>query len=126
MYENTAAGLAAERYNLEREASAVQEDALREETRFHMLHMQMESLALVAERAREEAAYEKGEGRYMRDFRTVKDLFAQKHGQVCILLRSNKSISFPSRVFRPPHAYYYLVYTARDAREGVAQETARH
>jgi hypothetical protein len=82
VYENTSAGLATERASLEREASAVQEDALREEGRFHMLQMQLETLSVAAERAREEAAYERGEGRYMRDFRTVKDLYAQKLGQL--------------------------------------------
>jgi len=82
VYENTSAGLATERASLEREASAVQEDALREEGRFHMLQMQLETLSVAAERAREEAAYERGEGRYMRDFRTVKDLYSQKLGQL--------------------------------------------
>lgn len=82
VYENTAAGLAAERATLEREAAAVQEDALREESRFASLHMAGEVLATQLERAREEAAYEGGEGRYMRDFRTVKDLYAQKLGQL--------------------------------------------
>lgn len=82
VYENTAAGLAAERATLEREAAAVQEDALREESRFASLHMSAEVLATQLERAREESSYEAGEGRYMRDFRTVKDLYAQKLGQL--------------------------------------------
>lgn len=82
VYDNVSAGLAADRNALEREASAVQEDALREESRYHSLQLQLETISLSLERARDEAAFERGEGRFLRDFKTVKDLYAQKLGQL--------------------------------------------
>lgn len=82
VYESVASGLEGERAALEREADALQEDALREESRFHMLATQLEGVTAALERAKSEADCEKGSDRYLRDFKTRKDLYATKLGQL--------------------------------------------
>ena len=82
VYENVAAGLDATRAALERQADATQEEALREEGQYAALHLLLDTTAAAAERAKEEAACEKPDGRFLRDFKTRKDLYTQKLTQL--------------------------------------------
>jgi intraflagellar transport protein 81 len=82
-YESVASGLEAEKIALEREADAAQNEAVSEESRRAMLIAMAESAQAQIDRAREEAAYERGEqGRYLRDFKTLKELYTHKLGQL--------------------------------------------
>jgi len=82
VYDATAAGLEAERAGLEREADAAQEEALREEGRIVELGVQLAVVNESLERAREEASYDKTDARYMRDFKSVKELLNNKATQL--------------------------------------------
>jgi intraflagellar transport protein 81 len=82
VYDNTAAGLETERAVLERQADALQEDALREESRYHQLQLLMDTTQAALTRAKEESECEKPEGRFLRDFKTRKDLYQQKLTQL--------------------------------------------
>jgi intraflagellar transport protein 81 len=82
VYDATAAGLEAERAGLEREADAAQEDALREETRIVELGVQLAVVNESLERAREEATFDKTDARFMRDFKSVKELLTNKATQL--------------------------------------------
>jgi intraflagellar transport protein 81 len=81
-YDNVAAGFEVETSTLEREADVMQEDALREEGRYHLLQTQVETAQALLDRARDEAAFERGETRYLRDFKTMKELLTSKLGQL--------------------------------------------
>ncbi len=81
-YDSVAAGLEAEKLALERAADAAQADAVGEESRCAMLQAMAEATQGLLERAREEAACERGEGRYVRDFKTRAELYAQKLSQL--------------------------------------------
>ena len=81
-YESVASGLEAEKAQLEREADAAQSEALGEDSRRAMLGAMAEAAQAQVERAREEAAYVAGEGRYLRDFRTLQDVYAHKLAQL--------------------------------------------
>jgi len=80
-YENAAAGLEAERLRLEQECNHLQEDCLREESRYHHLHSLVTVGEGTLERAAEETKFEAGEGRLLRDFKTWKDLYTNKVAQ---------------------------------------------
>lgn len=82
VYENTSAGLEAERGALERQADTLQEDALREESRYHQLTLLADTTQAALDRAREEAECEKPDGRFLRDFKTRKDLYSHKLSQL--------------------------------------------
>lgn len=81
-YESVAAGLEAEKAALEKQADALQAEAIAEETRPAVCAAKGEVLAALAERAREEASYEAGSGRFLRDFKTHKELLAHKLAQL--------------------------------------------
>lgn len=81
-YDNVSAGLQAERLQLERQADALQSEAVAEESRFFQLQILLDRTSELIARARDEAAFEKGEGRYLRDFRTCKELLTSKMGQL--------------------------------------------
>jgi intraflagellar transport protein 81 len=81
-YESVASGLEAEKAQLEREADAAQAEAHGEDSRRAMLGAMAEAAQAQVERAREEAAYVAGEGRYLRDFRTLQDVYAHKLQQL--------------------------------------------
>lgn len=86
-YDSVAAGLETEKLALERAADAAQNDAVSEESRMHMLNAQAEAASALLDRAREEAQYERGEGRYIRDFKTIKELYTQKLSQLEVLAK---------------------------------------
>jgi intraflagellar transport protein 81 len=77
-YESVAAGLETEKAALERAADAAQADAVGEESRAALLTAMAEAAGGLLERAREEAGYERGEGRYLRDFRTLKEAYTAR------------------------------------------------
>lgn len=86
-FDNVSAGLQAERLALERQADALQAEALAEESRFFQLQVLLDRTAELITRARDEAAFEKGEGRYLRDFKTHKELLTSKMGQLDALAK---------------------------------------
>ena len=78
VYDNTAAGFESERVKLEQECDGYQEDCLRVESRYHYLQC-LSSIARVhLERVDDEAKYESGDGRLLRDFKTYKELYTHK------------------------------------------------
>ena len=81
-YESVASGLEAEKLALEREADAAQAEAHGEDSRRAMLGAMAEAAQAQLERAREEQAYVNGEGRFLRDFRTLQDVYAHKLQQL--------------------------------------------
>jgi len=78
IYENTAAGLESERMKLESDCQAFQQEAIKEESRFHHFNSLMEIVQVQLARAHDEEAFQNGEGRLLRDFRTYKDLYQHK------------------------------------------------
>jgi hypothetical protein len=81
-YENVAAGLEADKAALERQADALAREAAAEEARAHVCAAQGEVADILLARARDEAAFESGERRFHRDFKTQKELYANKSSQV--------------------------------------------
>jgi len=78
IYENTAVGLETERIKLENDCNSFQQECIREESRFHFLNC----LAGIADsqlnRIQNELAYQRGEGRLLRDFKSYRDLYNHK------------------------------------------------
>jgi len=82
-YESVASGLEAEKLSLEREADAAQTEVIAEESRRAMLLALADETQARIDRAKEEANYEREEGpRYLRDFKTLKDVYNQKLSQL--------------------------------------------
>ena len=81
-YESVAVGLEADKAALERQAEAVAGEAVGESARAHVCAARVEVLEALAARAREEAGFEAGSGRFMPSFRTQKELYAHKQAQV--------------------------------------------
>lgn len=77
-YNTVAAGLESDKAGLEREADAVQEEMLAEESRIFQLQFTLEQTQSLLDRGRAEASFERNEGRYLRDFKTVKELYSQR------------------------------------------------
>ncbi|RLN92071.1 hypothetical protein BBJ28_00022553 [Nothophytophthora sp. Chile5] len=82
-YDHTAVGLEAERLKLEQECSAFQEDALREESHFHLLHCQLQLQQGKANKIAQELEFEQGSGnnRLLRDIRSFQELYKHKVAQ---------------------------------------------
>ncbi|GBG24327.1 Intraflagellar transport protein 81-like [Hondaea fermentalgiana] len=78
VYENTAVGLESERIKLESNCNALQSEAIREESRFHYLHCLTDIANVQLNRVQDELAFQRGEGRLLRDFKSYKDLYQQK------------------------------------------------
>ena len=78
IYENTAVGLESERLKLEAECNAYQDECLREESRYHYLS----SLIAIAQghldRVQQEVSFERGEKKFMRDWKCYKDMYQNK------------------------------------------------
>ena len=81
-YESVAVGLEAEKAALEKQADALQVEACAEGAKAHVCAARVEVLRALAQRAREEASFEAGEGRFTPTFKTQKELFAHKLTQV--------------------------------------------
>lgn len=78
VYENTAAGLQSERIRLENECNAGQKECIREESRFHYLNCLTDVADVQLGRVQDELAFQKGEGRLLRDFASYKELYQHK------------------------------------------------
>lgn len=82
-YESVASGLESEKLALERETDAAQAEVIGEESRRAMLLALSDETQTRIDRAKEEATYERDEGpRYLRDFKTLKDVYNQKLSQL--------------------------------------------
>ncbi|KAJ8561653.1 hypothetical protein ON010_g8028 [Phytophthora cinnamomi] len=82
-YDHTAVGLEAERLKLEQECAAFQEDALREESQFHLLHCQLQLQQGKAGKIAQEIEFEQGSSnaRLLRDIRSFQELYKHKVAQ---------------------------------------------
>jgi len=77
-YDKVAIGLELEKQGMEQECDNFQEECLREESRFHYLNSLIALARIKLERADQEKKWQNGDGRLMRDFATLKDLYANK------------------------------------------------
>lgn len=77
-YDKVAIGLELEKQGMEQECDNFQEECLREESRFHYLNSLIALAKIKLERADQEKKWQNGDGRLMRDFATLKDLYANK------------------------------------------------
>lgn len=75
-YDKVAVSLDMEKQALERDASSCQEDALREESRYHLLNNQIAIARIKLDRCEQEKKWQAGQGRMMRDFASLRDLYA--------------------------------------------------
>jgi hypothetical protein len=121
-YENVASGLESEKAALERTADALAADATAEEGRAALCAAQGAIVDALIVRANDEAAFEAGEGRFVRDFKTQKELFANKLAQVRGRLgRGTRDVFavylFPALTPPPP--------TPRHQLDGLAKEFRR-
>lgn len=80
-YDNTAVGLETERIKLEQECSAFQDDCLREESQYHLLHCLLQIEQGKVEKIEQEMAFEKGSGRLLRDIKSFQELYKHKVAQ---------------------------------------------
>lgn len=75
-YDRVAVGLELEKQTLEKECDGLQEECLREESRFHYLTSLLSINRIKLERAEQESRWQAGQGRLVRDFASFKDLYA--------------------------------------------------
>mmetsp|Transcript_15452 Transcript_15452/g.36457 ORF Transcript_15452/g.36457 Transcript_15452/m.36457 type:complete len:703 (+) Transcript_15452:162-2270(+) len=80
-FENTAAGLESSRIQLEQQCAQFQDEAIAEESRYHELNALMDILKTQQQAVAEEAKFERGEGQFLREFRTKRELYTHKVGQ---------------------------------------------
>lgn len=77
-YDKIAVGLDLEKQLLERECDTLQDECLREESRYHYINNQISINKIKTKRVEDEKAYQAGDGRMLRDFASFKDLYANK------------------------------------------------
>lgn len=75
-YDKAAVGLEMEKQTLEKECNQFQEDCLREESKFHQLQNLISIAKIRLERCEQEKKWQNGQGRMMRDFASLKELYA--------------------------------------------------
>jgi len=80
-FDKIAVGLDLEKQTLERECDALQDESIREESRFHYLHNLIAMNRIKLERAEQERQYQKGNGRMLRDFASFEELYKNKLAQ---------------------------------------------
>lgn len=80
-YDKVAVGLELEKQALEKECDTCQDDCLREETKYHTLTSLIGITRIKISRANDEKNWQAGEGSLMRDFASLKDLYAHKIAQ---------------------------------------------
>ena len=78
IFENSAAGLESERLQLERECTTYQTDAMREESRYHMLNCMIQVGCVNEEKIRLEDKFCRGDGELLPQFRSFQDLYNSK------------------------------------------------
>lgn len=93
-YEKVAVGLEMEKQALEKQANELQDECLREESRYHYLNSLIVLAKLKLERAEQEKKWRNGSDRMMRDFSCLKDLYTHKivqQDQLTKQLRTSKN-----------------------------------
>lgn len=82
-YDNTAVGLETERLKLEQECGAFQDDCVREESQYHLLHCLLQVEQGRVEKVEQEMAFEKGDSgrRLLRDIKSFQELYKHKVAQ---------------------------------------------
>ena len=80
-YDKVAVGLEMEKQSLESQCDALQDEALREESRFHYLTNLIAIAKIKLNKAEQEKKWQSGESKMVRDFATLKDLYNSKLGQ---------------------------------------------
>lgn len=77
-YEKVAVGLEMEKQMLEKDCHQFQEECLREESRYHQLQNLINIAKIRVARVEQEKQWQSGQGRLMRDFASLKELYAHK------------------------------------------------
>lgn len=75
-YDKVAVSLDMEKQALERDCNQCQDEALREESRYHQLNNLIVIAKIKLERCEQEKKWQAGQGRMMRDFASLRDLYA--------------------------------------------------
>jgi hypothetical protein len=75
-YDKVAVGLEMEKQILEKDCNMFQDDCLREESRYHYLQNLILISQIKLQRAEQEKKWQNNDGRLMRDFSTLRDLYA--------------------------------------------------
>lgn len=75
-YDKIAVGLEMDKQNLEKECQSFQEECLREESRFHYLQNMINISKIRLDRCEQEKKWQNGQGRMMRDFASLKELYS--------------------------------------------------
>ncbi|RYY81746.1 hypothetical protein EON63_14775 [archaeon] len=83
-YDKVAVSLEMEKQALEKECALYQEEALREESKYHYIHNLINMSKIKLERCEQEKKWQGGQGRMMRDFASLRDLYAVCHGWPCV------------------------------------------
>lgn len=109
-YENIAAGIDAEKAGLEKAADAAQAEAVAEEGRVHLLQALAEQSSSLLDRARAEALYEAGEGRYNRDFKTLKEVYSNRMVTLESLSKELRKRQKELKEHEPAHAAQRLLF----------------
>eukprot|EP00975_Prorocentrum_lima_P020823 4379385-Prorocentrum_lima.AAC.1 len=65
-----------EKQALERDCNQCQDEALREESRYHFLNNLIAITRIKLDRCEQEKKWQNGQGRMMRDFACLRDLYA--------------------------------------------------
>eukprot|EP01038_Epipyxis_sp_PR26KG_P004215 gene4215-5990_t len=81
MYDKVAVGLDMEKQTLEKEANSLQDECLREESKFHYLQNLIFIAKIKLERCDQEKKWQNGHGRMLPDFATLKQLYEHKLNQ---------------------------------------------
>lgn len=80
-YEKVAVGLDMEKQSLEKDCTQFQDECLREESRYHQLQNLISISKIRLSRVEQEKKWQAGQGRLMRDFASLKELYANKLAQ---------------------------------------------
>ena len=80
-FDQVAVGLATERSMLENECDELQDECLREESRYHYLTCIQEIATANNEKVNQEEKWQNGNGRFTHDFKSLQDLYANKNAQ---------------------------------------------
>lgn len=80
-YEKVAVGLDMEKQSLEKDCTQFQDECLREESRYHQLQNLISISKIRLARVEQEKKWQAGQGRLMRDFASLKELYANKLAQ---------------------------------------------
>jgi intraflagellar transport protein 81 len=80
-FDKVAVGLDMDKQALERECDTLQDESIREESRYHYLNNLISMNKMKLERAEKERKYQQGDGRMLRDFASFDELYTNKLAQ---------------------------------------------